>query len=318
MIAPMSRLVVISNRLADPRKPAAGGLAVALGEALNQTGGLWFGWSGTVVEGGTPGEGELHTRQAGAVTLATVDLCREDHDNYYHGYSNSVLWPVFHYRLETPQFAWDCGAGSGQLTQLLAPHFDAVVATDISAHQLQHAPYFENVSYQVQSAEHTSFAAQSFDLITVAQAIHWFDFDGFYAEVRRTLRPDGVLAVIGYGLIHPQQPELQGCIERLYFKTLKGYWDAERRYIDEAYQTIPFPFEEITTPELSMSFQWSAAQLLDYLNTWSALKHYRAKNSDDPLYEFKAFFELDDHANQVFELKFPIFLRLGRLSVSAP
>ncbi len=62
------------------------------------------------------------------------------------------------------------------------------------------------------------------------------------------------------------------------------------RYIDEAYQTIPFPFEEIATSELSMSFQWSAAQLLDYLNTWSALKHYRAKNSDDPLYEFKAFF----------------------------
>ena len=207
----------------------------------------------------------------------------------------------------TPQFAWDCGAGSGQLTQLLAPHFDAVVATDISAHQLQHAPYFENVSYQVQSAEHTSFAEQSFDLITVAQAIHWFNFDSFYAEVRRTLRPDGVLAVIGYGLIQLQQPELQGCIERLYFKTLTGYWDAERRYIDEVYQTIPFPFEEIATPELSMSFQWSAAQLLDYLNTWSALKHYRAKNSNDPLYEFKAFFALDDHANQVFELKFPIF-----------
>ena len=124
----------------------------------------------------------------------------------------------------TPQFAWDCGAGSGQLTQLLAPHFDAVVATDISAHQLQHAPYFENVSYQVQSAEHTSFAEQSFDLITVAQAIHWFDFDGFYAEVLRTLRPEGILAVIGYGLIQLQQPELQGCIERLYFKTLKGYW----------------------------------------------------------------------------------------------
>ena len=217
----------------------------------------------------------------------------------------------------TPQFAWDCGAGSGQLTQLLAPHFDAVVATDISAHQLQHAPYFENVSYQVQSAEHTSFAEQSFDLITVAQAIHWFDFDGFYAEVLRTLRPEGILAVIGYGLIQLQQPELQGCIERLYFKTLTGYWDAERRYIDEAYQTIPFPFEEIATSELSMSFQWSAAQLLDYLNTWSALKHYRAKNSDDPLYEFKAFFALDDHANQVFELKFPIFLRLGRLPGSA-
>lgn len=151
----------------------------------------------------------------------------------------------------------------------------------------------------------------------MAQAIHWFDFDGFYAEVRRTLRPEGILAVIGYGLIQLQQPELQGCIERLYFKTLKGYWDAERRYIDEAYQTIPFPFEKIATSELSMSFQWSAAQLLDYLNTWSALKHYRAKNSDDPLYEIKAFFALDDYGNQVFELKFPIFLRLGRLPVSA-
>lgn len=232
--------------------------------------------------------------------------------NYPAGLMQEILKHVV-----TPQFAWDCGAGSGQLTQLLAPHFDAVVATDISAHQLQHAPYFENVSYQVQSAEHTSFAEQSFDLITVAQAIHWFDFDGFYAEVRRTLRREGILAVIGYGLIQLQQPELQGCIERLYFKILKGYWDAERRYIDEAYQTIPFPFEEIATPELSMSFQWSAAQLLDYLNTWSALKHYRAKNSDDPLYEFKAFFAVDDYANQVFALKFPIFLRLGRLPVSA-
>ena len=90
----MSRLVVISNRVADPRKPAAGGLAVALGEALNKTGGLWFGWSGTVTEDGAPGETELHMRQAGPVTLATVDLCRDDHDTYYHGYSNSVLWPV--------------------------------------------------------------------------------------------------------------------------------------------------------------------------------------------------------------------------------
>ncbi len=105
------RLVVISNRVADPRKAAAGGLAVALGEALNQTGGLWFGWSGTIVEGGTPGEGELHTQQAGSVTLATVDLCREDHDSYYLGYSNGVLWPVFHYRLDLADF--DAGYISG-------------------------------------------------------------------------------------------------------------------------------------------------------------------------------------------------------------
>ena len=96
----MSRLVVVSNRLADPRKPAAGGLAVALGETLKKTGGLWFGWSGTVVKDGAPGEGELRMHQAGPVTLAELDLCQEDHDAYYRGYANGVLWPIFHYRLD--------------------------------------------------------------------------------------------------------------------------------------------------------------------------------------------------------------------------
>jgi trehalose 6-phosphate synthase len=100
----MSRLVVVSNRVADPRKAAAGGLAVALGDALNATGGLWFGWSGNVVEGGASGEGELHVQQAGNVKLATVDLSPEDHAGYYLGYSNGVLWPVFHYRLDLARF----------------------------------------------------------------------------------------------------------------------------------------------------------------------------------------------------------------------
>ncbi|KAI3592364.1 Alpha,alpha-trehalose-phosphate synthase (UDP-forming) [Cupriavidus sp. U2] len=103
----MGRLVAVSNRVADPRNHAAGGLAVALSEALNKTGGLWFGWSGKVLEtaqGGTPGEGEVHQVQAGNVTLATVDLCREDHDAYYLGYSNGVLWPVLHYRVDLADF----------------------------------------------------------------------------------------------------------------------------------------------------------------------------------------------------------------------
>lgn len=100
----MSRLVVVSNRVADPRKTAAGGLAVALADALNTTGGMWFGWSGNIVKDGATGEGELHTQQAGNVTLATVDLSQEDHDGYYLGYSNDVLWPVFHYRLDLARF----------------------------------------------------------------------------------------------------------------------------------------------------------------------------------------------------------------------
>lgn len=116
----MSRLVVISNRIADPRKPAAGGLAVALGETLSRTGGMWFGWSGTVAEDGVPGEGKLQTRQAGSVTLATVDLCREDHDSYYAGYSNSVLWPVFHYRLDLADFNAGYISGYRRVNQMFA------------------------------------------------------------------------------------------------------------------------------------------------------------------------------------------------------
>ena len=117
----MSRLVVVSNRISDPRKStAAGGLAVALGDALSVNGGLWFGWSGTVVENGTPGEGEVHTHHSGNVTLTTVDLCREDHDSYYLGYSNGVLWPVFHYRLDLADFEAGYIDGYRRVNQLLA------------------------------------------------------------------------------------------------------------------------------------------------------------------------------------------------------
>jgi len=116
----MSRLVVVSNRVADPRKAAAGGLAVALGDSLEQTGGLWFGWSGTVVEDGPTGEGELHQQQAGEVLLATIDLCRDDHDSYYLGYSNNVLWPVFHNRLDLAFFSAGYVNGYRRVNQLFA------------------------------------------------------------------------------------------------------------------------------------------------------------------------------------------------------
>lgn len=160
-------------------------------------------------------------------------------------------------------FAWDCGAGSGQFTQLLAPYFNHVMATDISEAQLQQAPYFENVSYQVQAAEQTSIAANSIDLITVAQAIHWFDFDAFYKEVKRVLKPQGIFAAIGYGLIEVQDAAINSLVQQLYFETLNGYWDAERRYIDELYQTIPFPFNEQAVPELRLQYQWVTAAIVE-------------------------------------------------------
>jgi trehalose 6-phosphate synthase len=115
----MTRLVVVSNRLADPRKPAAGGLAVALGESLRQSGGLWFGWSGVIADHATD-DAEAHLQQAGKVTLATIDLSREDHDSYYLGYSNGVLWPVFHGRLDLANFDSGFVSGYRRVNQLFA------------------------------------------------------------------------------------------------------------------------------------------------------------------------------------------------------
>jgi len=126
----MGRLVVVSNRLADPRKTAAGGLAVALGQALEASGGLWFGWSGRVVEGGTPGEAEINRQQAGAVQLVTLDLCREDHDSYYLNYSSGVLWPVFHYRLDLADFDANGITGYRRVNQLFAHKLKALLRPD--------------------------------------------------------------------------------------------------------------------------------------------------------------------------------------------
>ena len=129
----MARLVVVSNRVADPRKTSAGGLAVALGDVLNNTGGLWFGWSGKIIEtaqGGKPGEGELHSQQAGAVRLVTLDLSREDHDSFYAGYSNGVLWPVFHYRLDLADFDAGYIAGYRHVNQLFARKLKPLLRDD--------------------------------------------------------------------------------------------------------------------------------------------------------------------------------------------
>ncbi|MBA3773751.1 MAG: alpha,alpha-trehalose-phosphate synthase (UDP-forming) [Ramlibacter sp.] len=129
----MARLVVVSNRLADPRKTAAGGLAVALADVLNNTGGLWFGWSGKLIEtadGGVPGEGKMHTHQAGPVKLVTLDLSREDHDSFYVGYSNGVLWPVFHYRLDLADFDAGYITGYRRVNQLFARKLQPLLRDD--------------------------------------------------------------------------------------------------------------------------------------------------------------------------------------------
>lgn len=207
--------------------------------------------------------------------------------------------------------AWDCGTGNGQVAAELAGYFEKVYATDISIKQLNNAIQKANIIYSVTPAEQASFPNKTFDLITVAQAIHWFDFEKFYSEVKRTLKPDGIIAVIGYGLIKTE-PGLSKVINYLYRDVLGNYWDKERKYIDENYQTIPFPFNELPTPELSVSYKWSLEQLVGYLNTWSAVQHYITQNGKDPVGLI-----IDDLSNVCgptsIDVNFPTLLRVGKI-----
>lgn len=225
-------------------------------------------------------------------------------------YSAAILQEILKYTPER-QWAWDCGAGSGQFSRWLAPYFQQVIATDLSAAQLSQAPKLANVSYRPAPAEASHLPDCSADLITVAQAIHWFDFDAFYDEVRRVLKPNGCFAVIGYGLIEAEHARLNQLIQQLYFETLKGYWDAERRYIDELYQTIPFPFQEQAVPSLSLQYGWTGQQLLNYFNTWSGLKHYMKQQEQNPLYLLEVFFAAEPL--QTYQIQFPVLLRIGKL-----
>lgn len=208
--------------------------------------------------------------------------------------------------------AWDCGTGNGQIAAHLRKSFETIYATDISEKQLEEAEKSSNIHYSIQAAEKTNFPDNFFDLILVGQAIHWFDFETFYEEVKRTAKKDALLAVLGYGKIQINET-VDKIIDKLYTAILEKYWDKERKYIDENYLTIPFPFEEISCPDFDNAYDWSLEQLLGYLETWSAVKHYIKKHQTNPIEEIKEVLKLHWEENQTKKIYFPLLLRLGKI-----
>jgi len=204
--------------------------------------------------------------------------------------------------------AWDCGTGNGQIAIELSAAFHHIYATDISAQQLAHATKAGNISYSVQPAEHTSFPDRIFDLIVVAQAIHWFDFGRFYQEVNRTAKPGALLCITGYGNI--ELPQILKEIVYDFYEGVTGpYWDAERRYIDEGYQTIPFPFREIAVPKLVNTLYWTQQELIGYINTWSGLKNFIKQKGHNPIEQLTSSIAEHWGVHERIEVTFPILLR---------
>ncbi|HEX5340262.1 MAG TPA: class I SAM-dependent methyltransferase [Gammaproteobacteria bacterium] len=214
----------------------------------------------------------------------------------------------------TPQhdLAWDCGTGNGQAAVALAAYYTRVVATDASAQQIERAFPRQNVEYRAVPAERSDLAAHSVDLVTVAQAAHWFELPAFYAEVQRVVKPGGAIVLWCYGLCSIT-PELDAVVEEFYEGESKPYWPPERRLIDEAYRSLPFPFAELAPPPFTMTQHWNADQMLAYLRTWSAIQRYIRVVGHDPLAELetelRAAWGMESR-----QVSWPLHIRAGRLA----
>lgn len=209
--------------------------------------------------------------------------------------------------------AWDCATGNGQAAVGLAAHFARVVATDASASQIEHAAAHPNVEYRVAEASASGLADASVDLVTIAQALHWFDTPAFYTEVRRALKPGGACAAWGYGLMRVA-PAIDAVIDRFYHEVVGPYWPPERAHLDAGYRTLGFPFPEIAAPAFAMEAAWPLAGLRGYLATWSAAKRYAKTTGNAPLDVIGAdLARAWGVADAPRRITWPLFLRVGRI-----
>ena len=185
------------------------------------------------------------------------------------------------------RLAWDCATGTGQAALGLAERFGRVIATDASAGQIDAAMPHPRVEYRVARAESSGLEAGSVDLVTIAQALHWLDLDGFYGEARRVARPGGVLAAWTYGNSHVLPP-VDVVVERYYRDTVGQYWPPERGHVERRYADLAFPFPRLAAPEFGIEAELTLDAYVGYLGTWSATRRYIEAGKGDPLPEVRA------------------------------
>lgn len=210
--------------------------------------------------------------------------------------------------------AWDCGTGNGQVASVLSAHFNAVEASDISEKQMQQAPVLTNVRYTLQRAEATDFKDGSFDLITVVQALHWFDVELFFKEAERLLTPAGVLAVWGYGLLRISD-EIDPLIDSFYKDVIGAYWDDERKHIDNQYENMPFPANGTeNNNRFSITVSWNLEQLRGYFNSWSGVQNYSKHRGNNPV-DLLMVQLAEVWGEPEREVRFPLFVKIVRFNI---
>lgn len=237
----------------------------------------------------------------------------------YHHYRPHYPPELFEYLaslVSRHDTAWDCATGNGQAAHGLAPYFQHVIATDASEKQLAHAIPHEKITYRIAPAEKTNILSESVDLVTVAQAMHWLDFEKFYAEVRRVLRPGGVIAIWMYNLLRVSA-DIDAIVNQFYTDIVGAFWPPERKLVKENYKTIPFPFDEIPAPKFEMHTLRTLDHLLGYFNTWSAVQRYIAKHSADPVDKIQEeMLKAWGEREVARKITWPLFVQVGRVSHS--
>jgi ubiquinone/menaquinone biosynthesis C-methylase UbiE len=209
------------------------------------------------------------------------------------------------------QLAWDCGTGNGQAALGLASVFDRVIATDASQKQVANAQSHKRVEYRVAPAENSSIEPEALDLIMVAQALHWFDLDRFYAEVQRVLKSESIFAASAYNLLHIE-PAIDEVVSRYYYDVVGSFWPPERKLV-EKFADLPFPFQKVEAPKFEMTAEWNLDHLVGYLRTWSSSQRFIATKGCDPLDQIT-----DDLRStwgkpaQTRTIIWPLVMRIGR------
>lgn len=208
---------------------------------------------------------------------------------------------------------WDCGTGNGQVAKVLAKHFKSVEASDISRNQISNAERSDNITYHISRAEKTLFKDNQFDLVTVAQALHWFDISAFFKEVKRVCKNNATLSVWGYGLIRIDE-EINALIDQYYHEITGPYWNKERNYVDQQYNSIPFDFQAVpTSKSFSIQASWDIFQLEGYFKSWSAVQNYLKEHQHSPVDWIMEKIKLRWDRNNVKQVNFPIFMKMGRV-----
>jgi hypothetical protein len=234
----------------------------------------------------------------------------EDYAKYRPVYPVALYDHILQY-VDQKDTAWDCATGNGQAAIALAPHFKKVIATDISEKQLSLATPHPNIQYQISAAEQTVFPDDSFDLITVAQAYHWLKFEAFEQEVKRIAKKNAVIAVWGYNLFSTNDPAVDALIKKFYTDIVGPYWDKERKYVDDNYNSVPFNFAPLPTKPFFIKSEWSKDDVIGYLNSWSSVQHFIENNKYNPINDIIR--ELDLLWKSVKLVTFPLFLKLGKV-----